>query len=101
MLQDFVDDDGLIRHLAGDAIGAKKIDRVELIGLHVLAQVLERRPIQQRAAVPVVDVFPDEQMTRGGDLPLELRDMALNGSFFLLRVCAHACIQGGLCHTLH
>ena len=40
MPQEFVDDDSLIRHFAGDAVGAEKIDCVELIGLRVLAQLL-------------------------------------------------------------
>ena len=40
-----------------------------------LAQVLDR-----------VDVFPDEHVTCGSDLPLELNDLALNSSFLLLRV---------------
>jgi len=37
----------------------------------------------------------------GGDLPLEFRDLAFDGSFLFLRVGAHKRIQGSLCHMLN
>jgi hypothetical protein len=39
VLQELVDDDGLICHLPGNAISAQKIDRIEDIRLYVLAQL--------------------------------------------------------------
>jgi hypothetical protein len=69
------------------------------MGLYVLPQLFERRPIQSRTAVAVVDVFLDEHVARAGDLSLELEHLTLNGSFFLLRVCAHACVQHRSFHT--
>jgi hypothetical protein len=65
------------------------------------AQLFKRRSIQRRAAVPVVDVFLDEDVACGSDLPFQLDNLTLNCSLFLLRICAHTRVQGGLCHTLH
>jgi hypothetical protein len=36
---DLINDDGLVRHFAGGAINLEKIDCVEQIGLHLLAQL--------------------------------------------------------------
>jgi hypothetical protein len=60
VLQDFRDDNVLVRHVAGDAIGVEKVDCVEQLGFQIIAQLIQRRPIQLRPAVPIVDVFLDE-----------------------------------------
>ena len=99
VLDELAEDDRLIRDITGDAIRVEEIHRVEQIGLHVPPQLLERRPVQERAAVSVVDVFLDEHIARGGDLPLELEHLALDGSFFLLGIGAHACVQNRSFHT--
>ena len=101
MLQELVDNDGLIRHSAGDAIGGKEIDRIEHINLQIRPQLVNGGSIQQRAAISVVDVFPDQHMSCGGDLPLELNHLVLNCSFFLLRVGAHTRVQRCSFHILH
>jgi hypothetical protein len=81
VLQELVDDDGLIRHLAGNAISAKKIDRIEDIRLNVLAQLFQSGPIHLSPGVTVVNVLLDEHVTAGRDLPLQLRDLGLDRSF--------------------
>ena len=70
--------EGLSQKLAGEETHAM-----------TLSYGQRRGPIQQGAAISVVDVFPDEHVACGGDLPLELNHLALNCSFFLLRVRAH------------
>jgi hypothetical protein len=40
VFDELANDDRLVCHFAGDAIGAEKVDCVEPIGLHVLAQLL-------------------------------------------------------------
>jgi hypothetical protein len=60
---------------------------------------IEGRSIEQRAGVPVVDVFLNEFMTRNCDLLAKLHELAINCSFLLLRVGAHAGVQCGLRHT--
>ena len=99
VLDELAEDDRLIRDITGDAIRIEEIHRVEQIGLYVPPQLFERRPIQQRAAVSVVDVLLDEHIARGGDLPLELEHLALDRPFFLLRIGAHACVQNRSFHT--
>ena len=78
VLDELAEDDRLIRDIACDTIRIEETHRVEQIGLHVPPQLLERRAIQSRAAVSVVDVFLDEHVARGGDLPLELEHLTLN-----------------------
>jgi hypothetical protein len=51
------------------------------------------------AAVAIVDVFLDEHVARGSDLPLELEHLALDRSVFMLCIGAHACIQHRSFHT--
>ena len=43
----------------------------------------------QWSGISVVNIFLDDDVTSSGNLPLELNDLALNCSFFLLRVRAH------------
>ena len=59
-LTQFVDDDGLICDLAGNAIGAVEIDRVEQIGFQISSHLIKGGAIKQLAANSVVDVFLDE-----------------------------------------
>jgi len=84
--QALADDDGLMDHIAGDAIRAQKIHHVERIGFHVEPQLVERGAVEICAAVSVVDVLFDERVTGGDDLPLQLGDLALNRLFLLLPV---------------
>ena len=99
VLEELAEDDRLIRDITGDAIRIEEVHRVEQRGSYVPPQRLEPRPIQQGTAVAVVDVFLDEHIARGGDLPLELEHLALDGPFFLLGIGAHACVQNRSFHT--
>jgi hypothetical protein len=58
-----------------------------------------RASIEQRAGVPVVNVLRGELVAGDADLPSQLHKLALDCSFFLLRVSAHASVQCGLRHT--
>ena len=89
----------MVRHVPGDAIRVEEVHRVEQRGSDVPPQRLEPRPIQQGTAVAVVGVFLYEHVARGGDLPLELEHLALDGPFLLLGVGAHACVQNRSFHT--
>jgi len=89
-LNELLDDDGLVRHLASDTISAKEIDRIEQIGLYVLPQLFERRTIKSCPAVSIVNVFLNENVTCGRNLLLELDNLALYRSFLLLCACSHA-----------
>jgi hypothetical protein len=80
--------------LAGNAISAEEIDRAEQIGFHVLTQLFERRSIQRRAAISVVDVFLDQHMARRGDLPFQFNNLlSIVPSF----CCASELIRGKDC----
>jgi hypothetical protein len=99
VFEKLAEDDRLIGDIPGDAIRVEEIHRVEQRGSYVSPQRLEPWAIQQRTAVSVVGVFLDEHVARGGDLPLKLEHLALNGSFFLLGIGAHACVQNRSFHT--
>ncbi len=60
---------------------------------------MQRRPIQLRPAVSIVDVFFDEHVTRASDLLFQFDDLAFDRSLLSLHVGAYSCIQHRLFHT--
>jgi transposase len=99
VLEKLADDDPLVFNLASDAIGSEKINPVTPIGFHIRPHPIEGGPIEHYAGVPVVNVLFGEHVARDLDLSPQLHELAINGSFFLLRVGAHAGVQCGLRHT--
>jgi len=99
VLQKFAEDDPLVFNFASDAIGSEKIDPVEPIGFHIGPHPIEGRSIEQHAGVPVVNVLRGEHVACGSDLLFQLHKLALNCSFLLLRVSAHASVQCCFRHT--
>jgi len=77
--QQFIDDDGLVRDLAGKPVGGVEIYRVVHIALRVTPQLFESGAVEHRAAVAVVNVFLHQDVAGTGDLLLELYDLALDG----------------------
>jgi hypothetical protein len=69
-----------------NAVGVQELDHIVHITLRILAQPVECGPIEQRTGNAVVGVFLHEHMTGGCDLPLQFRNLAFDGSFFLLGV---------------
>jgi hypothetical protein len=74
---------------------------IEKIGLQIRTQLIQGRSIQQRAGISVLNVFFDQHVACGRDLPLQLEDLTLNRAFLLLRVCAHTRIEYRLFHDSH
>jgi hypothetical protein len=66
---------------------------IKRIGLHVLAHLLERGPIERRATISVVDVLPYEHVARRRDLAFELQHLTVDRALFLLNFRAHTRIQ--------
>jgi len=77
--------------LAGEAVGRVEIYRVEGFSLRVPAQLSEPRAVKDRAAVPVVNVFFDEDMSGTRDLLLQLEYLALDR--LLLPIRAHSRVE--------
>jgi hypothetical protein len=78
VLQDFRDDDGLIGDITSDAVGVQKVDGVEDGRFQVPPQLVERRSVEPRSAVSIIDVFFDENTTRLSDLVFEGDDLAVD-----------------------
>jgi hypothetical protein len=68
VLQDFADDDDLVRHIASDPVSVQEVNDVEQRRLHVPAQLVEGGSIQPCAAIPVIDVLFHENITGLFDL---------------------------------
>jgi hypothetical protein len=64
------------------------LSTIEPIGLHIGPHLIQGRSIEQGGAVTVVDVLFDEHLPCRADLSFQLDKLALNCSFFLLRVGA-------------
>ena len=95
MLEKFTDDDPLVFNVSSDAIGSKKIDPVGPVRFQIGPHPIEGRSIEQSAGVPVVNVLFGEHVPCDSDLSFQLYKLALNSSFFLLRVGAYAGVQCG------
>jgi hypothetical protein len=72
--------------------------RVEIYGakdvaLRISAQLFERGSVEHCAAVPVVDVFLDDDLARARNLLLQLSELALDGLLLLLPIRAHSRIE--------
>jgi hypothetical protein len=98
LLQDLGNDDDLVGDITRDAVSVQEIDAVEKRRLHVPTQLLERGTIQSRSAVPVIDVFLHENGAGLFDLAFQFSDLALDRALFLLKIRAHAGVQGRLLH---
>jgi hypothetical protein len=99
VFEKFADDDPLVFNVSSDAIGSEKVDPVEPIGFQIGPHPIESRSIEQRAGVSIVNVLRGEHVACCSDLSPQLHKLAINCSFLLLRVGAHAGIQCGLRHT--
>jgi hypothetical protein len=62
----------MMRDHAGSAVGVEEVDYVVHVPLRGLSQLTESGAIQQGAGNSIVNVFLDDHVTRGRDLPLEL-----------------------------
>jgi hypothetical protein len=61
----------------------EEVDPVEHAGLQVRPQLLQAGPVHLRSGVSVVDVFLNEHMAGGCDLPLEAATwLSMVPSFF-------------------
>lgn len=99
-MQQLADDYVLVDCVTCNAIRTEEVHRIERVRLEGGAQFLQRGAVEVCAAVAVVNVLFDARVTRGGDLPLQFKQLTFNRCFFALPIHTHARVERCLCHTL-